>query len=309
MRNMMILTMVALAACSGSDVPPLAPGAPAVPIDPSGYATAGAFLSCLEGDVPLVSAHRGGPAPGYPENSLEAFARTLAQVPALIETDVRQTKDGILVLFHDDDLDEKTNGQGPLAEKTYTELQKLRLRDPRGMLTDAAIPTLDEALRMLRGKTIVQLDVKRGVPLRAVVRAVQDNDAEAYAGIITYTDNGAAIVARASDEMTIFPGAEDMDDLAALNRAGAANERLVIWTGISRGSVDTRFIRELDNRDIPASGGALGTLDDRAARGERGVYRALVQDGIDIIATDRPVEAAKALGIPTTAAGIEACTL
>ena len=60
----------------------------------------------------LVSAHRGGPVPGLPENAVETFEYALNHAPALIETDVRRTADGVLVLMHDETLDRTTTGTG-----------------------------------------------------------------------------------------------------------------------------------------------------------------------------------------------------
>src|SRR5690554_1261133 len=56
---------------------------------------------------PLVSAHRGGSAKGFPENCIETFERAITFAPAIIETDIAMTKDSVLVLMHDDKLDRK----------------------------------------------------------------------------------------------------------------------------------------------------------------------------------------------------------
>ncbi|MEM1410563.1 MAG: glycerophosphodiester phosphodiesterase family protein, partial [Pseudomonadota bacterium] len=101
-------------------------------IDTSTYETAAGYLSCLEGRAVVVSAHRGGPAPGYPENAVETFVHTLSQVPALIETDVRETKDGVLVLMHDDTVDRTTTGTGAVASMTLQAIKDLYLVDNEG---------------------------------------------------------------------------------------------------------------------------------------------------------------------------------
>ncbi len=69
------------------------------------------YLACLrEQNVMIVSAHRGGPQPGFAENGLTTFANSLSTAPFFIETDVRMTSDGIFVLVHDDELDRTTTG-------------------------------------------------------------------------------------------------------------------------------------------------------------------------------------------------------
>jgi len=308
-RIVSIAAALGLVACGDTASVPKTPSGDVPQLNPTGYDTAGAYLSCLEGKTTLVSAHRGGPMPGYPENAIETFEKTLSVIPALIETDVRETADGVLVLLHDETVDRTTNGSGDISDMTLAQAKSLSLKDASGKLTNFQIPTLDEALAAMRGKTILQLDVKRGVGLRKVIRAVEQARAESYAGIITYTDNGAIIVIESSDDVTVIAGADDQGDLAKFTRAGASDERMMIWTGIVRGDVDTGFVGILDDRDIAASGGALGYLDDRAESGDRGNYRRLASDGLDVIATDRPIDAARELGLEATAEAVAACRL
>jgi len=71
-------------------------------------------------------AHRG--ASDYaPENTLSSFYLGLLQGANGIETDIQKTKDGVLVLFHDDTLDRVTDGGGPLCDYTWDELKKVKV--------------------------------------------------------------------------------------------------------------------------------------------------------------------------------------
>ena len=71
-------------------------------------------------------AHRG--ASEYaPENTLCAFYLGLLHGANGIETDVQKTKDGELVLFHDNVLDDKTNGSGRICDHTLEQLRKLQV--------------------------------------------------------------------------------------------------------------------------------------------------------------------------------------
>ena len=72
-------------------------------------------------------AHRGA-STYYPENTLSAFYAGLTMGANGIETDVHRTKDGVLVLFHDDTLDRVTDGSGPISEHTYDQLLGLTVR-------------------------------------------------------------------------------------------------------------------------------------------------------------------------------------
>ena len=105
--------------------------------------------------LPLVSAHRGGAGPGFPENCIATFEQTLRHGWAMLEIDPRYTKDRMLVLNHDPTLDRTTSGTGRVADYTLAELKELRLKDRRGQLTEHRITTLDEAMTWARGKAIL----------------------------------------------------------------------------------------------------------------------------------------------------------
>jgi len=71
-------------------------------------------------------AHRG--ASEYaPENTLSSFYLGLMQGANGIETDVRKTKDGVLVLFHDNTLDRVTDASGAVSDYTWEQLQKVKV--------------------------------------------------------------------------------------------------------------------------------------------------------------------------------------
>lgn len=81
-------------------------------------------------------AHRG--ASTYcPENTMMAFYTGLYMGANGIETDVRLTKDGVPVLFHDRTVDRVTDGTGALADFTFEQLQQLNVRN--GELTDKIV--------------------------------------------------------------------------------------------------------------------------------------------------------------------------
>lgn len=85
-------------------------------------------------------AHRG--APSYcPENTLMSFYTGVYMGANGIETDVQVTKDGVLVLFHDDALDRVTGEKGAIIDYTYSELQNFWVYN--GKLKDKII-TLEE---------------------------------------------------------------------------------------------------------------------------------------------------------------------
>ncbi|HWL07005.1 MAG TPA: glycerophosphodiester phosphodiesterase [Planctomicrobium sp.] len=75
----------------------------------------------------IILAHRGG-AFEFEENTMEGFRACYDQGIRGFETDIRMTKDGALVILHDDSLDRTHTGTGPVEEKTAAELKEIRTK-------------------------------------------------------------------------------------------------------------------------------------------------------------------------------------
>lgn len=115
---------------------------------------------------PLIIAHRGASAE-QPENTLAAFRRALALKVDGIELDVQLTRDGVPVVFHDDTARRLTGQPGRLATRTWREIQSWRVHGTE------RIPRLSEVLALTRGRAVVQIELKRGVAVAPVLRAVR----------------------------------------------------------------------------------------------------------------------------------------
>ncbi len=98
---------------------------------------------------PVVWGHR-GMSLQYPENTLEAFQAAAELGPSLggIETDVQLSKDGVVMIFHDETLDRVTDTKGNLRDFTFEELRRVKIMRRDG--TYAQIPTLEEVLALLK---------------------------------------------------------------------------------------------------------------------------------------------------------------
>ncbi|KAA2239717.1 glycerophosphodiester phosphodiesterase family protein [Chitinophaga agrisoli] len=251
------------------------------------------FLAYSPKRIPMVSAHRGGPQAGFPENALETFANSIRLQPVIIECDITLSKDSVLVLMHDDRLDRTSTGTGPLRDRTYAELTTLQLKDNQGDTTPYHIPQLDDVLRWGRGKVIFTLDVKRGVPYAMVIDAVHRCHAEACAVIITYNAAQAAEVHQLAPELMISASIRNKEDLERLHTGGVPDNRLLAFVGVSE--ADPELYRLLHEHGIQCILGVMGNLDRQAAARGPQVYYDLVDRGADILSTDAPVTAAQAL--------------
>ncbi len=83
--------------------------------------------------LPIILAHRGG-AHEFEENTMEGFRACYERGIRGFETDVRMTKDGVLVILHDDTLDRTHNATGPVEHKTAAELRDVVTKKGQKML-------------------------------------------------------------------------------------------------------------------------------------------------------------------------------
>ena len=99
--------------------------------------------------LPKVIGHRG--AKGYaPENTLESIRTAADMGVEWVELDVKLTRDGVPVIFHDEDLARVTNGSGLMAETDYEDVKDLDAGSWYGeSFLGAKIPTLEEAVDVL----------------------------------------------------------------------------------------------------------------------------------------------------------------
>jgi glycerophosphoryl diester phosphodiesterase len=124
-----------------------------------------------------VVVHRGANLEA-PENTRAAAQVCIDLGAEYVEVDVRTSKDDVLYILHDTDLDRTTNGSGPLHKHTSGEIDQL----DAGSWFDArfegeGVPRLDEYLRWIKGKTKVYFDVK-SADLRQLVALVRALDME-----------------------------------------------------------------------------------------------------------------------------------
>lgn len=111
----------------------------------------------------LVWAHRG--ASGYaPENTLEAFAKAVEMQADGVELDVQLSKDGEIVVIHDEWVDRVTEGKGEVRSFTLAELKQLHANKTFPEYKEARIPTLAEVYELLKPTNLtINVELKTGV--------------------------------------------------------------------------------------------------------------------------------------------------
>ena len=259
-----------------------------------------AFFDCLrESGRTIVAAHRGGPAPGFPENAMSTFENTLRQVPAFLEIDIARTRDGVLVLMHDETVDRTTTGSGRVSDLSLSQLQAVRLKDRDGRVLDVRVPTLREALDWSAGRTVFELDAQENVPYAAVIAEVRAAGAMDRVIVITYDDDAAVRVHALAPAIMISVSIDAASDLDVLAARGVDLTRVLAWTGIEdpNGALNSALAR----RGVEAMFGTLGnpaqSWDARFVRDGRDEYAKLAATGLVLVSSDRPVEAGRDLDL------------
>ena len=111
----------------------------------------------------LVISHRGANLEA-PENTLPAFEKALAYKVDGFENDVHMTRDGVLVVIHDDTVDRTSNGTGYVCEMTFEELRKLDFGSwfaPE--FAGTKIPTLAEFFELCGGLKVINVEIKPAI--------------------------------------------------------------------------------------------------------------------------------------------------
>jgi glycerophosphoryl diester phosphodiesterase len=135
----------------------------------------------------LNIAHRGGIVPGYAENTLAAYRRAIAYGVDVIEIDLRGTRDGEVIILHDETLDRTTDGTGEVTGYTLGELKQLNAGKGE------SIPTYAEVLELVAGtgvKLLLDIKVSPVLDRGKVVRLTENHDAvlDVIVGVRTVDD-------------------------------------------------------------------------------------------------------------------------
>lgn len=116
-----------------------------------------------------IVAHRAntyaGMMAGCPDNSIPAIKKAIEVGADMIELDVRTTKDGKLVLMHDETIDASTNGSGKVEDLTLEQIKSYTMDRGGAAYKEngqtVSVPTLEEAMLAVKGEKIyVNLDIK-----------------------------------------------------------------------------------------------------------------------------------------------------
>jgi glycerophosphoryl diester phosphodiesterase len=110
-----------------------------------------------------IYAHRGA-SYDAPENTMTAFRKALEQGAEGIELDLQMSKDGRLMVIHDETLDRTTDGTGLVVQYTYDELRRFNAKYKFADLSFEPIPVLEDVLELLAGTQVeLNIELKNGI--------------------------------------------------------------------------------------------------------------------------------------------------
>lgn len=243
---------------------------------------------------PVISGHRGGMIKGFPENSIATFENTLRYTPAFFEIDPRLTKDGIAVLMHDETLNRTTNGNGKVSDYTFEELQRFRLKDPEGNVTDYKIPTLKEVIAWSKGKTVVNLD-KKDLPLEMTAKILTEckND---IIMVTVHNAEQARFYYNHNPKWMLSAFVQSKKAFKAYEDAGIPWGNMIAYIGSTNKPENKELFDMLHAKGVMCMISAASTYDKLPNAVERAKnYRYTFIQGADILESDLPIEVAAAI--------------
>lgn len=227
----------------------------------------------LEWEGPIPFAHRGG-ASDAPENTMPAFEYAVGLGYRYIETDVQVTADGVLVAFHDDDLQRTCDRPGRISELPWSQVRQAKVRG------EAPIPLLEDLLGAWP-ELRVNIDCKSDAAVRALVSVLKRNTALDRVCVGAFSDRRMArLRAELGDGLCSALGPRGV---AALRFARPRSlPAMTAQVPVTRGRLtvtDQRFVERAHALGIHVH---VWTIDEPAEM-ER-----LLDLGVDGIMTDRP---------------------
>ncbi|MEX2267344.1 MAG: glycerophosphodiester phosphodiesterase [Acidimicrobiia bacterium] len=233
--------------------------------------------------APLVLAHRGARREA-PENTLEAFALALAQGADGVELDIHRTVDGGLVVHHDAD----AAGLGVLATRTLVDIRAAR----------PEIPTLDEALDACAG-ALVNIEIKNlpgdgdydpeDTAAALVVACLDDRDGHDDVLVSSFNlatiDRVRALNPSVPTGFLTMPGFDPVDALDVC--AAHGHRALHPFVGMLAGPMAQATVARAREKGVQVNVWTVNDDDE---------IRRLAATGVDLIMTDVPDAALRALG-------------
>ncbi|MEE4607015.1 MAG: glycerophosphodiester phosphodiesterase [Desulfobacteraceae bacterium] len=204
----------------------------------------------------LVIAHRGGPSLG-PESTLYTFRKAVKLGVDVLEMDVRSTRDGQLIILHDDTVSRTTNATGPAQNYTLVDLKKLdaahRWSPDNGQTfplrnKGVQIPTLSEVFEAFP-QTKLNLEIKeaRSSTIPSLCRLIRDHQMTSNVVVASFDTDSLKEFRRLCPQVA--------------TSAGASEARL--FFGLQKAYLEAAYSPDAQVLQVPEALGDLRIVDKR----------------------------------------------
>ncbi len=243
----------------------------------------------------VISGHRGTIENKMPENSIPSMKAVLQHSVAIFEVDPRLSKDSIPVMVHDATLDRTTTGTGKVADFTWKELKKLKLKDKQGEATRYRINTLDEMIKWAKGKTILNLD-KKDLPMEMTAEIIKKHNAYAWVWVTVHNVEQAKFYLEKNPKQYMSMHIRTQEDLEKFVQSGLPFNRMIVYIGPDIKSTNQAMYKFFHEKGVMCMISSAPTFDKLPTVAERAEkFRAVFADGASILESDLPIEVSKAI--------------
>jgi glycerophosphoryl diester phosphodiesterase len=250
-----------------------------------------------ENQQSVVIAHRGGIAPGFPENSMAAILRSTREVPVILEVDIMSTKDGIDILHHDRTFERTTTGMGEPRELSWEAIRSFKLKDQSNRVLDMNIMRFEGFLEIISQETFLILDMKAPSSDQNIVDMIKEYNMLKSTIFIAYNLHQAKRIRKASSDAILALGVPNLDTLVQIQLEGLANSSFIALTGDVQTPPSSNMLNKL-SRHFVAVGSYSGVnpIDAQVESGERlQILKQSVELGLVMIASNQAIAMHKAL--------------
>jgi len=234
-------------------------------------------MTLIAGEAPIIIAHRGA-SQVAPENTASSIRAAIALAAQVIEFDVRVTRDGELILFHDDKLDRLTGLPGTIEVSDWAELSTLDVGSwfSGGGFAGEKLLRFDESVKLCFDAGVTPLIERK------------TGEAKAYAEVIRSLEGADRVIVQSFDwefladfqrEMPTVPLGALGSKVLTTEQLGTLTELRPAWVGWKVGDLVNDDLAKLHGLGAKI---ALWTVNDPA------VARTWVDLGVEAIITDVP---------------------
>ncbi|WP_207534183.1 glycerophosphodiester phosphodiesterase [Desertivirga arenae] len=168
-----------------------------------------ASFTCIEAQTSIqlpqkgLCAHRGA-MDTHPENTLPAFKEAIRLGAQMIEFDVQLSKDGKLVIMHDDSIDRTTNGSGLIAEMNYSDIRKLDAGIKKSeAFKGTKVPSFEETLALMPKNIWLNCHLKGHAKLGEMCAKVLKSTGRLHQAFLTCNEEAADAAVKAVPQVLI----------------------------------------------------------------------------------------------------------